>query len=120
MVARNFFLDPKSKMPARAPHFPMMWIEPIRDALRIGLIGFLVYTTVVHNTSKLDGATASIDTLSPFGGLAAPWRWLVISGQYVSKLQFSNVVLGLGLLIGILFAGEAVCGWICPLNPKKS
>ena len=34
----------------------------------------------------------------------------------MSKVHSSKLVLGLGLLIGVLLAGNAFCGWICPFG----
>ncbi len=116
MAAQGLFLDVKPKTPATARRFRMQWTDRVRRATQLGFAAFIVYTSVVHNTAQTDGATASIDALCPFGGLETLWRWIVTGGQYVSKTHLSNLVLGLGLLIGVLIAGGAFCGWVCPFG----
>lgn len=117
MSIDNLYLDLKSpKTPAVARRYRMVWTDRIRHLTQLFFAGFILYTSVVHNTAATDGTTASIDALCPFGGLETLWRWLVTGGQYVSKTHLSNLVLGLGLLIGVLFAGGAFCGWVCPFG----
>lgn len=117
MSTQNLYLDFKSpKPPAMARKYRMVWTERIRHLVQMFFAGFILYTSVVHNTATTEGATASIDALCPFGGLETLWRWLVTGGQYVSKTHLSNLVLGLGLLIGVLLAGGAFCGWVCPFG----
>ena len=119
MATQGLFIDLKPKAPATARTFRMQWTEHIRHLVQLGFAGFILYTSVVHGTAETDGATASIDALCPFGGLETVWRWLVTGGQYISKTHLSNLVLGLGLLIGILFAGGAFCGWVCPFGAMQ-
>lgn len=117
MSTQNLYLDfQSSKTPAMARKYRMVWTERIRHLVQMVFAGFILYTSVVHNTATTDGTTASIDALCPFGGLETLWRWLVTGGQYVSKTHLSNLVLGLGLLIGVLLAGGAFCGWVCPFG----
>jgi len=117
MSMQNLYLDFKSpKPPAMSRQNRMVWTERIRHLVQMFFAGFILYTSAVHNTATTEGATASIDALCPFGGLETLWRWLVTGGQYVSKTHLSNLVLGLGLLIGVLLAGGAFCGWVCPFG----
>lgn len=117
MSAQNLYLDFKSpKTPAMARQYRIVWTERIRHLVQMFFAGFILYTSVVHNTATTDGTTASIDALCPFGGLETLWRWLTSSGQYIPKTHLSNLVLGLGLLIGVLLAGGAFCGWVCPFG----
>ena len=116
MAAQNLFLDLKPKTPAATRTFRMRWTEYLRHAVQLGFTAFIVYTSVAHGTAETDATTASIDALCPFGGLETVWRWIVTGGQFVSKTHLSNLVLGLGLLIGVLVAGGAFCGWVCPFS----
>jgi len=58
----------------------------------------------------------SIDAYCPFGGFATLWRWLSTGGIMVQKTHQSNLVLAVGLTIGVLLGGGAFCGWICPFG----
>ncbi len=41
---------------------------------------------------------------------------MLIEGSYVPKTHPSNLILGIGLLVGTLLAGAAFCGWVCPFG----
>jgi NapH/MauN family ferredoxin-type protein len=117
MSVNNFYLDLKSpKTPAVARQYRMVWTDRIRHVVQAGFAAYILYMSVIHNISMEDGASASIDALCPFGGLETVWRWISTGGQYVSKTHLSNLVLGLGLVIGVLAAGGAFCGWVCPFG----
>lgn len=59
---------------------------------------------------------ASIDAYCPLGGIETLWRWVSTGGLFVQKTHQSNLVLLLGLIAGVILAGGAFCGWICPLG----
>ncbi len=71
-------------------------------------MAFMLYIGVAYNVAVTDAAKTSIDALNPLDRLGNMWHWLVIGGQSVSKTQLANLVLGIGLLIGILYAGIAL------------
>lgn len=118
MTTKNLFLDLdlKPKTPTAARRSRMAWTERARHITQFGFAGLILYLSVVHNTATTDGATASIDALCPFGALETFWQYISSGGQFVSKTHLSNLILGLGLLIGVLLAGGAFCGWVCPLG----
>ena len=75
----------------------------------------LVVAAAVRHQVETSGAAASVDALCPFGALETMWTWLT-TGAFVSKIHPSNLVLGAGLLLAVLVAGNAFCGWICPFG----
>ncbi len=117
MSAQNLYIDFKSpKTPAVARRYRMVWTDRIRHLVQFGFAAFILYMSVAHNLATEDGAVASIDALCPFGAVETFYRWITSGGQYVPKTHLSNLVLGIGLLIGVLFAGGAFCGWVCPFG----
>jgi NapH/MauN family ferredoxin-type protein len=72
--------------------------------------------SVVHYSSTVDGATPSIDALCPFGGIETLQRFIATGGQFIPKTHLSNIVLLIGLTIGVVLAGGAFCGWVCPFG----
>ena len=117
MSSQNLYLDLKSpKPPALARRYRMVWTDRIRHLVQLGFAAFILYMSVAHNLATEDGAVASIDALCPFGAVETFYRWITSAGQYVPKTHLSNLVLGIGLLIGVLFAGGAFCGWVCPFG----
>ncbi|MBI5301905.1 MAG: 4Fe-4S binding protein [Chloroflexi bacterium] len=116
MSTNNLFLDLKPKTPAALRRFKMMWSERARRLTQLAFAGFILALSVMHNLATEDGAVASIDALCPFGGVETFWRWVSSGGQYVSKTHLSNLILGGGLLLGVLLAGGAFCGWVCPFG----
>lgn len=114
MLARLF---PSQKpSPAQAYRARIARTQLLRRLTQFGFLAFIVYAAVVHNLATEDGATASIDALCPFGGIETLWRWITSGGQFVSKTHLSNLVLVLGLGLGVLAAGGAFCGWVCPFG----
>jgi polyferredoxin len=85
----------------------------LRYLSQAGFSAFILIASVRHALSVEH--LPSTDAYCPFGGLATLWRWAT-AGRYVQKTHSSNLVLGLGLLVGVLLAGGAFCGWICPLG----
>jgi polyferredoxin len=78
---------------------------------------FLIGTSLAHN---LIGETtglpiASAEALCPFGAIEAFYRFIT-SGLTLPKTHLSNLVLGTAVLIGLLLAGNAFCGWVCPFG----
>ncbi len=116
MSTASLFLDLKGKAPTAARRARITWTQRIRHLSQIGFTAFILYSSVLHSTAADEATTASIDALCPFGGLETLWKFISTGGQYVSKTHLSNVVLGLGLLIGVLIVGGAFCGWACPFG----
>ena len=118
MAPAKLYLDlkPHSKKltPAAARRSRMALTQRIRHLMQLVFVSLILYTSVAHNLFETTGAP-SIDALCPFGGLETLWRY-VSTGQFVSHLHASNLILGLGLLLGTLLAGGGFCGWICPFG----
>lgn len=78
-------------------------------------VAVLVVVAAVRHQVVTSGSAASVDALCPFGALETMWTW-VTTGAFISKIHPSNLVLGVGLLLAVLVAGNAFCGWICPFG----
>jgi len=76
---------------------------------------FIIVTSVLHYTVT-STHMASIDAYCPFGGFETLWRWASSDGLFVQMTHRSNLVLALGLVAGVILAGGAFCGWICPFG----
>lgn len=75
---------------------------------------FILVAAVRHQLAKQNGAP-SVDALCPFGAVETLYTW-VTTGTMVPKLHPSNLILGLAVLVSVLVAGNAFCGWICPMG----
>ncbi|NOZ27483.1 MAG: 4Fe-4S binding protein [Chloroflexi bacterium] len=91
------------------------WTQILRRATQAAFALYILAASVRHGLLEGTTTTASIDALCPFGGLETLWRFLT-EGAYVPKTHTSNLVLGLGLLLGTLIGGAAFCGWVCPFG----
>lgn len=87
----------------------------LRRLTQVGFGLFIVVSSIRHNVVTTEHL-ASLEAYCPFGGFATLWRWISSGGLYVQKLHQSNLVLALGLVIGVILAGGAFCGWICPFG----
>lgn len=87
-----------------------------RYAVQAGVVVGVLALAVRHQRESggPDGAS-SVDALCPFGAVETLWTWAT-TGAFVAKLHPSNLVLGLGLLLSVVVAGNAFCGWVCPLG----
>ena len=104
------YINPRVKPRARRN-----WSQMARRVTQGGFLVFILVASIRHNLASVDGTTASIDALCPFGGLETLWQ-MILNGTYIPKTHPSNIVLGIGLLVSALIAGAAFCGWICPFG----
>jgi len=91
------------------------WPVLIRRITQAAFFIYILAAAIRHNVGGEALQTASIDALCPFGGLETLWR-MIVEGRYIPKTHPSNIVLGIGLLVGTVLAGGAFCGWICPFG----
>lgn len=96
------------------PRHRRHWSNITRRIFQWGFL-ILILTAAIRHNLAAESSSASIDALCPFGGLETLWRMLV-EGRYIPKTHPSNLVLGLGVLLGALLSGAAFCGWICPFG----
>ncbi|MCA0438383.1 MAG: 4Fe-4S binding protein [Actinobacteria bacterium] len=75
---------------------------------------FILVAALRHQQEKQSGAP-SVDALCPFGAVESLYTW-VTTGTMVPKLHPSNMILGAAVLVSVLIAGNAFCGWICPMG----
>lgn len=107
-------LEPTRPRPRRQRK-PRIWSQIIRRLVQAAFFIFILVASVRHLLLEGTTTTPSLDALCPFGGLETLWNtWS--SGQFVPKTHPSNLVLGIGLLLGALVSGGAFCGWICPFG----
>ncbi|CAG0935051.1 Putative electron transport protein YccM [Thermoflexales bacterium] len=106
----------KLKSSARDYRKRIKWTQRSRRITQLAFAAYIISMSVVHNLSTVDGATPSIDALCPFGGIETLQRFLAGGGQFIPKTHLSNLVLLLGLTIGVVLAGGAFCGWVCPFG----
>ena len=98
---------------SRKVHWPRTQL--LRRMTQVGFGLFIIISSVRHNVVTTEHL-ASIDAYCPFGGIVTLWRWLSSGGFFVQKTHQSNLVLVLGLTAGVILAGGAFCGWICPFG----
>lgn len=88
-------------------------------ARRITQIFFALFILVAayrhQGTDGGPGGKPSVDALCPFGAVETLITW-VTTGNYISKIHASNMVLGLAVFASVLLIGNAFCGWICPFG----
>lgn len=107
--------QPGALSPVAARRQRMSRTQWLRHLFQLSFAVLIVSLSVIHNLAIVEGTTASIDALCPFGGLETAWQWIT-TGTFVSKTHVSNLILGVGLVIGVLVAGGAFCGWVCPFG----
>lgn len=91
----------------------LLTLRTTRRLTQIAFLGFVLWKAVGHQLQQ--SVAASLDALCPFGAVETAGR-LVWAGRYLQKLNTSNVILGLGLLLSLALVGGVFCGWLCPLG----
>ena len=109
-------IPPKPKTSAKDYRKRIVWTQRSRRLTQLAFAAFIIIMSVVHNLSAVDGATPSIDALCPFGGIETLQRFIASGGQFIPKTHLSNIVLLIGLTIGVVLAGGAFCGLVCPFG----
>jgi polyferredoxin len=87
----------------------------LRRLSQAGFGLFIIVSSIRHHVVTSEHV-ASIDATCPFGGFETLWRWVSSGGLFVQMTHSSNLVLALGLIAGVILAGGAFCGWICPFG----
>lgn len=66
------------------------------------------------------GPTGSppVDAICPFGGIESLYK-LILTGQFIDKIDWSAVSLLVGTIILAIFVGRYFCGWICALGTMQ-
>jgi len=85
----------------------------IRRLIQLGFAVFILVASVRHSLSA--GHLPSTDAFCPFGAVETLWQF-ASTGTFVQKTHPSNLVVGIGLLLGAVLAGASFCGWICPFG----
>ncbi|MEI2826703.1 MAG: 4Fe-4S binding protein [Dermatophilaceae bacterium] len=85
-----------------------------RYAVQLAITTLVVIAAARHQRESSSGAP-SVDALCPFGAVESLWTWLT-TDRLLPKIHPSTMIVGLGLLISVLLAGNAFCGWICPFG----
>ena len=92
------------------------WTLILRRTSQAAFLVFILAASIRHNLFEESSVTASIDALCPFGGLETLWQAIITGGNTIPQTHPSNLILGLGLLLGAVIGGSAFCGWICPFG----
>ncbi|GAW28379.1 4Fe-4S binding protein [Carboxydocella sp. ULO1] len=58
---------------------------------------------------------APLDSFCPFGAVETA-ATLAVSGTFIEKTNWSNLILFGGLVLSAFLAGSFFCGWLCPLG----
>lgn len=85
-----------------------------RRFTQVGFAIFIVIAALRHRWESASGL-ASVDALCPFGAVETLITW-VTTGNLITKVHSSNLILGLAVLVATLLVGNAFCGWICPMG----
>lgn len=85
----------------------------VRRLTQVAFLGLVLWKAFAHQLDQR--IAASLDALCPFGAVETAGR-LAVAGRYLQKLNASNVVLGVGLLLSLLLVGGVFCGWLCPFG----
>lgn len=85
-----------------------------RALVQLAVVGLILFAAIRH-AGQSGPASPSVDALCPFGGVETLWTW-VTTGQFITKIHPSNLILAAAVVVSVLVAGNAFCGWICPFG----
>lgn len=85
----------------------------------ISQLFFLVLVTVAGFRHQILGGgpngSPPVDAICPFGGIESLYK-LIITGNFIEKIDWSAVILLSGTVILAIVLGRFFCGWICALG----
>ena len=116
MTSNPISVQPAPKVTAKRYRRRITLTQRARSLSQLAFAAFILVGSVLHYLAPEDGAVPSIDALCPFGGIETLWRYLSSGGQFVPQTHLSNLVLLMGLGVGVIVAGGAFCGWVCPFG----
>ena len=92
------------------------WIKAVRVATQLFFLGLFAFFAIHHQYAK-GGPTGSppLDVYCPFGGIEGLYRYAVM-GELIPRIQTSNFVILVGVLVMTLLVKSAFCSWVCPLG----
>ena len=80
---------------------------------------FLAIVTIAAFRHQILGGgpngSPPVDSICPFGGLESLYK-LLTTGDFITKIDWSAVVLLSGTVILAVILGRYFCGWICALG----
>jgi len=91
----------------------MRRLRTTRGIVQVAFAALILTVGVRHQLLKNEAP--SVDALCPFGGVETLITWIT-TGQLISKIHPSNLILGLAVLVAVVVAGNAFCGWVCPFG----
>lgn len=96
---------------------PTRKVTLIRRLVQLAFGLYLIGTSLAHNliAESTGTAIASAEAVCPFGAVETLYRYLT-TGVLLPKIHQSNLIVGLAVLVGLLLAGNAFCGWVCPFG----
>jgi ferredoxin len=112
--------QPNLLMPIRLKRkqTPTQWLRLGTQILFLVLTAYAIIRHRMGEAAGLSGPanqSPSVDALSPMGGLETLWTW-VSTGQTLSHLHLSDLVLLAAAVVLVLALGPVFCGWICPFG----
>lgn len=82
----------------------------------IVLLGFLVGVSILAFMHQIKGGgpdgTPSVHALCPFGFMETIYQ-LIATGEFIDKINISNIILMAGTIVLVFFVGRCFCGFIC-------
>lgn len=90
-------------------------VQGFRRAVQVSAALLVAWIAVGRWSNATGGATASPESICPFGGIETIVTFLT-TGTFVPHVHSANVVLAMAVLASAFLARGALCGWICPLG----
>jgi ferredoxin/copper chaperone CopZ len=81
----------------------------------VAQVAFVVATAVAGARLAIWNEGGGVERYCPFGGLEAAWA-LVTGGTFMCSTGALNATLFAALVLSVLVARKAFCGWVCPLG----
>lgn len=94
-------------------------IQKFRLIVQIAVLIFVSYVAFMHQyKGGGPGGAANIHSICPFGGIETIYKY-VAGGEFIKKLNTSNIVVLVGTVLLTFFLGRYFCGWICAIGTMQ-
>ncbi len=94
-------------------------IQRFRLIVQIAVLIFVSYVGFMHQyKGGGPGGAANIHSICPFGGVETIYKY-VAGGEFIKKLNASNLVVLIGTILLTIFVSRYFCGWICAIGTMQ-
>lgn len=94
-------------------------VQVVRLIVQLFFLVVVSYVAFMHQVKGGGpGGAPNIHSICPFGGIETIFKFFA-GGEFIKKINMSNIVLLVGIIVLTITAARYFCGWICALGTMQ-